>query len=726
MALMLLGAAGKLLGGAAVKGAAKGAAKKSLKSKAKGFIKGKAKGKLKSISKDKLLGKKSNAIVKSPAGALVATPSAPVAAPTSGGSSLLSEVIEIKITTIKIKDLLASNLAQQKAAVAAERKQAEKDRKAQKEAQLESGKGDTGGGIKLPGPPKMGILDRIMRFLGFTLLGSLLGVLMKNSKPILKAFNVITDNLMNGFKVLQYTLSWLTTSGSGILKALYKTVRFFVKLTYGIGKIIFNIGKLIFNALKNVANTLYDFLKPIVTGAIDAAVNMTKELAKRAKELGAQMIKRVNQIRKFLQRAGKAAYGAAIKGGGGVKGATKAVKTVAQRSAKQASETAAKEAVEATAKTATKEAAEAAVERGFRLPALAANKEAAELAVKETSEIVVKETAEKVATEAAETASKNTLGAVLKNAKRFKAILKRSLPGIGALIGFGIDVALGEKIDRAAVGSLGSTAGAALGGLLGQIAIPIPFFGAAAGGIVGGAIGEYLAKELYEKIRGAMGMGRSDGADAEVEVDQKFFGGMVKKAKNFLGMGDKKGYTSSSSGVPKKPRKFAGLEVSRIPLKNGETYYGIRAKDNLFGFGSGLKSIFGSKDSIGDNSTPEPPQPGDGRDKEKGKEDTESSFDFSTALSNAIKNPGLTGDASSSSSGSSGLNFGGGSVKKYNVEKSASYDDPSSSPILVPMPMQQQLPSMPGKSGGGKRHKVLPMFGLNSDINDLVSQAVFY
>ena len=708
MALFLLGAAGKLLGGAATKGAAK----KAIVGKGKDIVKDKAKGKITKISKDKLLGKKSNAIVKSPAGALVATPSAPISAPSPGGSSLLSEVIEIKITTIKIKDLLASNLAQQIQQQKAMARDAEKEAKAQREAELESGKGDTGGGIKLPGPPKMGILDRILRFIGFTLLGSLLGVLMKNSKPILKAFMTITNNLMNGFKLLQYSLSWLTTSGRGILKALYKTIRFFVKLTFYIGKFIFDIGKIIFKAIRGVANALFNFISPIVRGAIDAATNIAKAAAKRAAELGAQMFKRVNQIRKFLQRAGKAAYGAAVKGGGGVKGATKAVKTVAQRSAKQASQTAAKEAAEKVTKEATEKVA----------------KETTELAVKETSEIVVKETAEKVATEAAETASKNTLGAVLKNAKRFKAILKRSLPGIGALIGFGIDVALGEKIDRAAVGALGSTAGAGLGGILGQIAIPIPFFGAAAGGIVGGAIGEYLAKELYEKIRGAMGMGRSDGADADAEVDQKFFGGMVKKAKNFLGMANKMG------GVSKKPIKLPGMEVSRIPLKNGETYYGIRAKDGLLGLGSGLKSmfsgglgsIFGSKDSVGDDSSLGAPQPGDGREKEKGKEDTESSFNLGTSPS--TKKPDLTGNDSSSSSGSGGsVSFGGGSVKKYNVEKSASYDDPSSSPILVPMPMQQQSPPpTPRSSGGGKKNKVMPMFGLNSDINELVSQAVFY
>ena len=872
MALFLLGAAGKLLGGAATKGAAK----KAIVGKGKDIVKDKAKGKITKISKDKLLGKKSNAIVKSPAGALVATPSAPISAPSSGGSSLLSEVIEIKITTIKIKDILASNLAQQKAADAAARKQAEKDAKAQREAELESKEDSGGGGIKLPGAPKTGIFDAIKRFLLFTFLGSLLGVIMKHHKPILKAFTEITDNLQNCWKLLKYAIAYLTTSGKGILKGLFKTFKFFYNITKSTGKFLFDVGKRIFNAFKGVASSLFDFLKPIVSGAINAAKELGKNLLKRAADLGKQFLKRANQLRKFLSRAGRAAFGA-IKGRQGAKGAVKAVKTAAQRSARQAGKNA--------TKNIAKEATELAV------------KETTDIVVKETTDIVVKETAEVAAKEAAEKAATSTAASIIKKAKGFSKIFKR-IPVVGALIGIGIDMALGEKLDRAIVGSIGSSIGAGIGGILGQIAIPIPFFGAAAGGIIGGAIGEYLGKELYEMFRVAMGMGRSDESDT---VEQKSKGGPMGK-----------------------PKKLPGAEVAIVPLENGETYYGIRTKQDLLTSMlmpfSGIKNMFKSKSKtggsgptqtdsdpvpsgggggfnesslkaamdkagytdkteramflaqmahetgnfkyseeihdgsnyegskmlgntepgdgkrfkgrgyiqitgrwnyghygkkvgvdliknpelaadpkvaadvaiayweervdraaakrgdvkkvtygvnggyngladreakfrkyIGDSNYTAPgggliasappssgdlsaptqsesvgaPQPGDGRSKVKSEEESESSSDsFGAALSKAMNNPSLIGDFGASSGGAS---FGGGSVKKYDVEKSASYDDPSSSPIVVPIPPPvQSPPPAPKSSGGGKRNQVTPTLSLNSDINQLVSQAVFY
>ena len=145
-----------------------------MKAKAKDFVKGKVKGKLKSIAKDKLLGggggsggggglvkrgSVGSALVKTETTNTVKQEANIAAAGRSGGSPLLNEVIEIKITTIQIKDLLASNLAQQKAADAAARKQAEKDRKAEKEDQLESGAGGGGGGMKMPKGPKVGPFD---------------------------------------------------------------------------------------------------------------------------------------------------------------------------------------------------------------------------------------------------------------------------------------------------------------------------------------------------------------------------------------------------------------------------------------------------------------------------------------------------------------------------------------------------------------------------------------
>lgn len=869
MALFLLGAAGKLLGGAATKGAAK----KAIVGKGKDIVKDKAKGKITKISKDKLLGKKSNAIVKSPAGALVPTPSAPVATPSPGGSSLLSEVIEIKVTTIKIKDLLASNLAQQKAANAAARKQAEKDAKAQRESELESKEDSGKGGIKLPGAPKTGIFDAIKRFLLFTFLGSLLGVIMKHHKPILKAFTEITDNLQNCWKLLKYAIAYLTTSGKGILKGLFKTFKFFYNIVKSTGKFLFDVGKRAFNALKGVAGALFDFLKPIVSGAINAAKELGKNLVKRAADLGEQFLKRANQFRKFLSRAGRAAFGA-LKGGQGAGGAVRAVRTAAQRSARQAGKN--------VTKKVTKEATELAV------------KETTDIVVKETTDIVVKETAEVAAKEAAEKAATSTAASIITKAKGFSKIFKR-IPVVGALIGIGIDMALGEKLDRAIVGSIGSSIGAGIGGILGQIAIPIPFFGAAAGGIIGGAIGEYLGKELYEMFRVAMGMGRSDESD---KVEQKSKGGPIGK-----------------------PKKLPGAEVAIVPLDNGETYYGIRTKQDLLASMmmpfSGIKNMFKSKSKTGSSGSAETavpsgggggfnesslkaamdkagytdkteramflaqmahetgnfkyaeeihdgsnyegskmlgntepgdgkrfkgrgyiqitgrwnyghygkkvgvdliknpelaadpkvaadvavaywnervdraaakrgdvkkvtygvnggyngladreakfkkymgdsnytapggnliasappssgdlsaptqsesvgaPQPGDGRSKVKSKEEeSESSFDFGAALSKAMNNPALMGDFGPSGGSAS---FGGGSVKKYDVEKSASYDDPSSSPIVVPIPPPvQSPPPAPKSSGGGKRNQVTPTLSLNSDINQLVSQAVFY
>ena len=76
----------------------------------------------------------------------------------------------------------------------------------------------------------------------------------------------------------------------------------------------------------------------------------------------------------------------------------------------------------------------------------------------------------------------------------------RKIPILGALIGIGIDLAMGEKLDRAIVGAIGSSLGAALGGAIGQGLIPIPFVGAALGGVIGAGIGDWISKSLYDKI----------------------------------------------------------------------------------------------------------------------------------------------------------------------------------------------------------------------------------
>lgn len=86
----------------------------------------------------------------------------------------------------------------------------------------------------------------------------------------------------------------------------------------------------------------------------------------------------------------------------------------------------------------------------------------------------------------------------LRHFAKIGAIFKR-VPIIGALIGLGIDLALGTPPDEAIVGAIGATIGAAIGGGIGSLILP--FAGTAAGGIVGGMIGDWLGKELYKALR---------------------------------------------------------------------------------------------------------------------------------------------------------------------------------------------------------------------------------
>ena len=90
--------------------------------------------------------------------------------------------------------------------------------------------------------------------------------------------------------------------------------------------------------------------------------------------------------------------------------------------------------------------------------------------------------------------------------------------------------------------------------------------------------------------------------EKEPEVEQKFLGGVVSAAKDFLGMGGKEDGgmamgSISASGNVKEPKKLPGLSLTRIPLKGGETYVGVRYKNNALS--KGLGSIFGGNFGLG-------------------------------------------------------------------------------------------------------------------------------
>lgn len=89
----------------------------------------------------------------------------------------------------------------------------------------------------------------------------------------------------------------------------------------------------------------------------------------------------------------------------------------------------------------------------------------------------------------------------LKHFKKVSGIFKK-VPFIGALIGIGIDLAMGERLDNAIAGAAGASLGAAIGGAIGTAVLPIPFVGTFLGGTIGAAIGDWAGKEIYKNLSG--------------------------------------------------------------------------------------------------------------------------------------------------------------------------------------------------------------------------------
>jgi len=641
--ILALKGAGALMAKKTAAVTAKGAAG-AVKAKAKDFVKGKAKGKLKSIAKDKLLGggggegyggalvkrgSVGSALVKTETTNTVKQEANIAAAGRSGGSPLLNEVIEIKITTIQIKDLLASNLAQQKAADAAARKQAEKDRKAEKEAQLESGAGGGGGRMKMPKGPKVGPFEAIKRFLLMTFLGALLAFLLKHHKKVLAVFNFLTKNITATIKIYLALRKLFRMAVAKLFQGAVGLARKLGGSTFNlIKKAIKSTGKIIFDALKTAGNALFNFLK----ATIEAALKFADDVAKAVTQLGRQLVQRANQIRQFVQRASKAAYDA-VRSGKGFTGAVDAVKKTSQEMAEEATERLAKEA--------TEEVLEEGAEKVL--------KESGEKLLQESGEKLAKEATEEVVEEVLEKAAQEGLEQVA--TKAGQGFFSR-IPFLGGLITCIVSLASGEPVSQA----LFKTAGALFGGFLGSF-IPIPVIGSLIGELLGEYVGDLfytalmgggmdaVGKKLQEDITSLLKAGKfvadwiGDGfsrlnegipsylgvknylvlfnpiesvplfykafftrdsmtekEEKEPEVEQKFLGGIVNAAKDFLGMGSTEGDgmsmgSISASGNVKEPKKLPGLSLTKIPLKNQETYVGVRFKNNALS--KGLGSIFG-------------------------------------------------------------------------------------------------------------------------------------
>lgn len=100
------------------------------------------------------------------------------------------------------------------------------------------------------------------------------------------------------------------------------------------------------------------------------------------------------------------------------------------------------------------------------------------------------------------------------------------IPIIGGLLDFGINVALGDPVDKAAVKAVGATLGGALGGLIGSV---IPGPGTIVGSILGGLLGDFLADKAYGFFKGISNSAGKKQAEGKDKIPGLATGGIVTK-----------------------------------------------------------------------------------------------------------------------------------------------------------------------------------------------------
>jgi murein DD-endopeptidase MepM/ murein hydrolase activator NlpD len=88
-----------------------------------------------------------------------------------------------------------------------------------------------------------------------------------------------------------------------------------------------------------------------------------------------------------------------------------------------------------------------------------------------------------------------------KGVKRLAKVSKvfKRIPFVGALIGIGIDMAMGEPLDNAVAGAAGASLGSSIGSGVGTLVFP--GLGTLAGAVLGGIVGDWAGKEIYKQLK---------------------------------------------------------------------------------------------------------------------------------------------------------------------------------------------------------------------------------
>ena len=304
----------------------------------------------------------------------------------------------------------------------------------------------------------------------------------------------------------------------------------------------------IINIIESIAKGIDSTLEVIKFAVVSIATNFPKQikfLAKLTKKLFAGPAKLIG---KLILKTGKFAFGLLSKAGSAL---LNFVKAPIQNITKRVLGSFGKQTGGALAK----QAGSSIVKSGGQQAAKQGGKEAAKQSLK--------------------SAAAGNSARLIRRLGAFSKVFKR-VPVVGALIAVGIDLALGESLDRAVVGAIGSTIGAAIGGAIGTGVIPIPIVGTAVGGVVGGAIGDWLAKKLYGDLTGRVSQAEKESQKSEGGISKKFFGGLSR------GTSTRKTQGSLNSGSLTRKTGTQKRSINKI---------GDKLRSMFFGKGSEIKPL---------------------------------------------------------------------------------------------------------------------------------------
>jgi hypothetical protein len=492
-------------------------------------------------------------------------------------SVLKSDLFIIKKQVFKIRDLIQTSTLIKQSELEKKRKSTEKKGAEEQENKLEAKPEKKEGKLKMPSAPKLGFLDRIKNFLFSVLLGYISIKLLPHLPKLVGIVSIIGN-----------VMEFMIDLGGNILDKVVTFIDWGYKAIDATRGFMKSFGG-------DFSLKIFDTFTGAVSGVIDAAIIAAIALSTQGMgggggpdggkgggplKSGKQLWKEYDQKRAFIRKKhGDAAariYDNEISNG---------------KTPKQAFENLKKRYI-SKGKIVSQRQLGLGEIKGSKLFDKGIDKVPGRLATR--------------------ILGKGGKKAILGFARPF---LKR-LPIIGALIDFGLSVALGEDPGRAAFKAIGAGLLGFVGAAVGSV---VPIAGNLVGGILGGIAGDALGGALYDtffggkkpKAQKSQAVKAAGGGPAPVTRGNKIVGGAVKRtiSRKPVKRGVKVQVTKVKPGgsiggkkkiekiFPEVPTKDKGKNVN--PLGYMQSSYNIATKTPSFGalFALPLKAQLGEKPS---------------------------------------------------------------------------------------------------------------------------------